>query len=62
MFRVIWRGLYDNKKNFLAFFASIIITVSMLFVLMYIQRALNHTGGIETEALAFAYRSESRSF
>lgn len=58
MFRVIWRGLYDNKKNFLAFFASIIITVSMLFVLMYIQRALNHTGGIETEALAFAYRSE----
>lgn len=58
MFRVIWKGLYDNKKNFFAFFTSIIITVGMMFVLMYIQRALSHTGGIETEALEFAYRSE----
>lgn len=58
MFYVIWKSFLANVRNFLTFFCSIIMSVNVLFLLMYIREAARHIKGVETKALAFAYSSE----
>lgn len=58
MERIVWKGFKYNYKNFIAFFFSIVLSVSVLFLLAYLGQAAGMVEGIETEALAFAYRSE----
>ncbi len=58
MFRIGWKSFVANIRNFLAFFLSIIISVNVLFLLMYIREFSKKIKGIETKALAFAYSSE----
>lgn len=58
MLRIIWKSFAGNIKNFLVFFCSVIMSVNVLFLLMYIREASRHIQGVETKALAFAYASE----
>lgn len=47
MFKIVWKSFLLNIKNFLAFFASIIVTITVWFLMMYVQEALGnikHTG------------------
>ena len=39
---------------------SEILSVAVIFMLVYIQEALSQVPGIKTEALQFAYQSELR--
>lgn len=58
MITIVWKSFLANIKNYLAFFISVIMTVNILFLLMYIKEALSHVRGIETTALAFQYSSD----
>ena len=58
MEKIVWKGFKHNYKNFIAFFISIVLSVSVLFLLAYLSQAAGMVKGIETDALAFAYRSE----
>ena len=60
MFKVVWKSFKYNRKNFLSFFMSEILSVAVIFMLIYIQEALSQVPGIKTEALQFAYQSELR--
>ena len=60
MFKVVWKSFKYNRKNFLSFFMSEILSVAVIFMLVYIQEALSQVPGIKTEALQFAYQSELR--
>ena len=60
MFKVVWKSFKYNRKNFLSFFMSEILSVAVIFMLIYIQEALSQVAGIKTEALQFAYQSELR--
>ena len=60
MFKVVWKSFRYNRKNFLSFFTSEILSVAVIFMLIYIQEALSQVPGIKTEALQFAYQSELR--
>ena len=60
MFKVVWKSFRYNRKNFLSFFTSEILSVTVIFMLIYIQEALSQVPGIKTEALQFAYQSELR--
>ena len=42
MITIVWKSFLANIKNFLAFFISVIMTVNILFLLMYIKEALSH--------------------
>ena len=39
MFKVIWKSFKYNRKNFLSFFMSEILSVAVIFMLIYIQEA-----------------------
>ena len=54
MFKVVWKSFKYNRKNFLSFFMSEILSVAVIFMLIYIQEALSQVPGIKTEALQFA--------
>lgn len=58
MEKIVWKGFKHNYKNFIAFFISIVLSVSVLFLLAYLSQAAGMVKGIDTDALAFAYRSE----
>lgn len=58
MGKIVWKNFKYNYKNFIAFFISIMLSVSVLFLLVYLSQAAGSIKGIETKALAFAYRSE----
>lgn len=58
MLRIGWKSFAANIRNFLAFFLSIIISVNVLYLLVYIRELSKNIKGIETKALAFAYSSE----
>ena len=60
MFKVVWKSFRYNRKNFLSFFTSEILSVTVIFMFIYIQEALSQVPGIKTEALQFAYQSELR--
>ena len=50
MFKVVWKSFRYNRKNFLSFFMSEILSVAVIFMLIYIQEALSQVPGIKTEA------------
>lgn len=58
MGKIVWKSFKYNYKNFITFFVSIMMSVSVLFLLVYLSQAAGNVKGIETKALAFAYRSE----
>lgn len=58
MGKIVWKSFWHNWKNFTAFFISIMLSVTVLFLLVYLGQAAGTVTGIETDALAFAYRSE----
>lgn len=41
MFKVVWKSFKYNRKNFLSFFMSEILSVAVIFMLIYIQEALS---------------------
>ena len=49
MFKVVWKSFKYNRKNFLSFFMSEILSVAVIFMLIYIQEALSQVPGIKTE-------------
>lgn len=46
MFKIVWKNFRSNIKNFLAFFISVIVSVGILFLFMYIQTAIKNIGRI----------------
>ena len=58
MGKIVWKSFRHNYKNFIAFFASVMLSVAVLFLLAYLGQAAGMIDGVETKALAFAYRSE----
>lgn len=58
MRKIVWKNFKYNYKNFIAFFVSIMLSAAVLFLLVYLSQAAGNIKGIETKALAFAYRSE----
>lgn len=42
MFRIVWKSFRKNMKNFLAFFTSTIVTICVLFLMMYVQESLEN--------------------
>lgn len=55
MFKVVWKSFKYNRKNFLSFFMSEILSVAVIFMLVYIQEALSQVPGIKTEALHYNF-------
>ena len=58
MIKIIWKNFLHNRKNFFSFFSSEILSVAVVFMLIYIREALQQVPTIKTEALQFAYQSE----
>ena len=42
MLHIVWKSFKQNVNNFFAFFASTIVTISVLFLMMYVQESLEH--------------------
>ena len=60
MFKVVWKSFKYNRKNFLSFFMSEILSVAVIFMLIYIQEALSQVPGIKTEACNGVQREHNK--
>lgn len=56
MWNIVWKSFRSNIRNFLVFFISVIMTVNVLFLMMYIQEAVARIKNVDNANL-FQYAS-----
>lgn len=54
MSKIVWKSFRANIKNFLAFFASVIMTVNVLFLFMYVQQSVAAIQVMDSSKLLFS--------
>ena len=54
MAKIVWKSFRANIKNFLAFFASVIMTVNVLFLFMYVQQSVAAIQVMDSSKLLFS--------
>lgn len=54
MTKIVWKSFKSNIKNFLAFFASVIMTVNVLFLFIYVQQSVAAIQVMDSSKLVFS--------